>query len=90
MAIFSLLSSHSTPKPKLFYRLTHHDGELLLHLWEPAPLNSTRVRPFLFGIKYRIQLEQEAQQVLEAYRAFYQIISHSQIEPIPEKVYAHS
>lgn len=54
------------------FSVTFHDDGVLLSIWEPAPINDSRVRPFLFMAKYRLSTEDEAKEVLSYYREAYQ------------------
>ena len=66
-------SMHSLKAPYVLkYSITPSDDGLTLCIWEPASINETRVRPFLFMAKYRLETEDEANLVLGHYRQVYQ------------------
>lgn len=56
----------------LKYSVTPSDDGLTLCIWEPAPINDTRIRPFLFMAKYRIASDDEVSLILSQYRQVYQ------------------
>lgn len=66
-------SMHSLKTPYVLkYSITPSDDGLTLCIWEPAAINESRVRPFLFMAKYRLETEDEAHLVLGHYRQIYQ------------------
>ena len=60
-----------TEEAPLRYSITPSHGEFVLRIWEPAPTNQNRVRPFLFAVKYRLPSKTEAQDILGQYKAIY-------------------
>ena len=59
----------------LKYNITPTVGGVLLRIWEPAPKDEARVKPFLFMLKYRMTSEAEARKFLEDYLALYKTAS---------------
>ncbi|MCU0567298.1 MAG: hypothetical protein MUF49_11950 [Oculatellaceae cyanobacterium Prado106] len=54
------------------YDITPTDKGVILSIWEPAPKNEIRVRPFLFMVKCRLLSEVEARKLLAHYLTIYQ------------------
>jgi len=59
------------PRHLIKYNITPTDEGVLLKIWEPAERNETRVKPFLFMLKYRLSSEREARDFLANYLSFY-------------------
>jgi hypothetical protein len=51
----------------LEYKITPTEKGVLLSIWEPAPKNEIRVRPFLYMVKCRLMSEVDARRVLAHY-----------------------
>lgn len=65
--------THSTEIPHVLkYNITALDEGVLLSIWEPAARNETRVKPFLYMVKYRLPSETEARRMLAHYISAYQ------------------
>lgn len=62
---------HSSVPHVLKYNITSVAGGVLLRIWEPAPKDEVRVKPFLFMLKYRMTSEAEARKFLEDYLKLY-------------------
>jgi hypothetical protein len=60
----------------LKYSITPKDNGVLLCVWEPAPMNELRVKPFLFMARYRLPSKEEAHKVLGYYQAAYRTKEH--------------
>jgi hypothetical protein len=69
------------------YNILAKDDGVTLCLWEPAPLNETRVKPFLYMVRQRLSSEDEAQQLLDFYLKVYATAQPSEaaqrVEAIP-------
>jgi len=65
------LSMHCIEPPHLKYNITKIEGGVLLSIWEPAPKNDLRVKPFLFMSRYRLASELEAKKLLAHYLSVY-------------------
>ncbi|WP_193874574.1 hypothetical protein [Oculatella sp. LEGE 06141] len=61
----------STMSPLFKYSITPIDEGVLLRIWEPAPMNEIRAKPFLFMAKHRLPSDDEAQAMLDQYMAAY-------------------
>jgi hypothetical protein len=72
----SNLSMQCPDPPHLKYNITSHEGSVLLSIWEPAPKNDTRVKPFLFMSRHRLSSEREAKKLLAHYLAVYRRATH--------------
>lgn len=72
-------AKYSSELPHLLkYNITPTaDGGVLLSIWEPAPKNEIRVKPFLFMIRYRLHSEAEARRLLSHYLSTYRTLSQS-------------
>lgn len=57
--------------PLIKYNITPTEGGVLLKIWEPAERNETRIKPFLFMLKYRMPSERAAKEFLADYFSFY-------------------
>jgi hypothetical protein len=55
----------------LEYNITPIEKGVLLSIWEPAPKNDIRVRPFLFMVKCRLLSEVDAKRLLAHYLSVY-------------------
>lgn len=53
------------------YNILSKDDGVTLCLWESAPINETRVKPFLYMVRQRLPSEDEAQQLLDFYLKVY-------------------
>jgi hypothetical protein len=51
----------------LKYSITPTEEGFHLSIWEPAPLTSTRLRPYLFMANYRLDSEEAADRILRQY-----------------------
>jgi hypothetical protein len=71
-----------TMSPVFKYSITPTDEGVLLRIWEPAPMNEVRAKPFLFMAKHRLRTEDEVQEMLDQYRAAYKILICKQPYPI--------
>ena len=60
----------STPH-LLKYNIAPIEGGVVLSIWEPAPKNEVRVKPFLYMVRYRLDSEAEATKILSQYLATY-------------------
>jgi hypothetical protein len=60
----------STPH-LLKYNIASIEGGVVLSIWEPAPKNEVRVKPFLYMVRYRLASEAEATRILSQYLATY-------------------
>lgn len=72
--ISTISSTHSAPTDLphvLKYNITALEEGVLLSIWEPAARNETRVKPFLYMVKYRLPSEGEARKLLAHYIAAY-------------------
>lgn len=67
----SNLSMHCPEPPHLKYNITAIEGGVLLSIWEPAPKNDVRVKPFLFMSRHRLSSELEAKKLLTHYLSVY-------------------
>jgi len=65
------LSMHCIEPPHLKYNITEIEGGVLLSIWEPAPKNDLRVKPFLFMSWHRLSSELEAKKLLAHYLSVY-------------------
>lgn len=65
------LSMHCADPPHLKYNITLIEGGVLLSIWEPAPKNEIRVKPFLFMTRHRLSSEVEAKKLLAHYLSVY-------------------
>jgi hypothetical protein len=65
------LSMHCIEPPQLKYNITEIEGGVLLSIWEPAPKNDLRVKPFLFMSRHRLSSELEAKKLLAHYLSVY-------------------
>ncbi len=70
------LSMHCSDPPHLKYNITFREGSVLLSIWEPAPKNDSRVKPFVFMSRHRLPSEREAKKLLAHYLAFYKRATH--------------
>lgn len=61
----------------LKYNITPIERGVLLSIWEPAPKNDVRVRPFLFMVKCRLLSEVDARRLLAHYLSIYQTNSQA-------------
>jgi hypothetical protein len=61
----------------LEYNITPIEKGVLLSIWEPAPKNEVRVRPFLFMVKCRLLSEVDAKRLLAHYLSVYQAKSQA-------------
>jgi len=61
----------------LKYNITSIERGVLLSIWEPAPKNEIRVRPFLFMVKCRLMSEVDARRLLAHYLSVYQTKSQA-------------
>ncbi|HEY9696395.1 MAG TPA: hypothetical protein V6D10_03980 [Trichocoleus sp.] len=59
----------------LKYNITALESGVLLSIWEPAPKNETRVKPFLYMVRYRLSSEADAKKLLAQYVATYKVVS---------------
>jgi hypothetical protein len=60
------------PPITIKYSILHQeDNSVLLCLWEPAVMNETRVKPFLYMVRQRLPSEAEALDLLQHYLAVY-------------------
>ncbi|MBD1852156.1 hypothetical protein [Leptolyngbya sp. FACHB-711] len=55
----------------LKYNITALEEGVLLSIWEPAARNDTRVKPFLYMVKYRLPSEADARKLLAHYISAY-------------------
>ena len=53
------------------YNILSKDDGVTLCLWESAPINETRVKPFLYMVRQRLSSKDEAQQLLDFYLTVY-------------------
>ncbi|MBW4465887.1 MAG: hypothetical protein KME07_10680 [Pegethrix bostrychoides GSE-TBD4-15B] len=67
----SNLSMHCSEPPHLKYNITAIEGGVMLSIWEPAPKNDVRVKPFLFMSRHRLPSELEAKKLLAHYLSVY-------------------
>lgn len=67
------LTMQCAEPPQLKYNITAIDGGVLLSIWEPAPKNEVRVKPFLFMTRHRLASELEAKKLLAHYLAVYKV-----------------
>lgn len=67
----SNLSMYCPEPPHLKYNITAIDGGVLLSIWEPAPKNDVRVKPFSFMSRHRLSSELEAKKMLAHYLSVY-------------------
>lgn len=65
------LSMQCSEPPHLKYNITATEGGVLLSIWEPAPKNDVRVKPFLFMTRHRLASELEAKRLLAHYLSVY-------------------
>ncbi|MFM7427540.1 MAG: hypothetical protein ACKO7W_21495 [Elainella sp.] len=72
----SNLSMQCPDPPHLKYNITTHEGSVVLSIWEPAPKNDSRVKPFLFMSRHRLPSEREAKKLLAHYLAVYRHATH--------------
>lgn len=73
-----LAAPMSVPEvPHLKYNIAAFDGGVLLSIWEPAPKNDIRVKPFLYMARYRVTSEAEARKLLAQYIALYKSMFHA-------------
>jgi hypothetical protein len=61
----------------LEYNITPMEKGVLLSIWEPAPKNDIRVRPFLFMVKCRLLSEVDAKRLLAHYLSVYKAKSQA-------------
>lgn len=47
---------------------------MLLSIWEPAPMTSSRAKPFLFMVRLKLPSEAEARELLDHYFQVYQAV----------------
>ncbi len=59
----------------LKYNITALESGVLLSIWEPAPKNETRVKPFLYMVRYRLDCEADARKLLAQYVATHKVAS---------------
>ncbi|WP_088891612.1 hypothetical protein [Leptolyngbya ohadii] len=65
-------SPSSTEIPHVLkYNITALEEGVLLSIWEPAARNETRVKPFLYMVRYRLPSEGEARKLLAHYISAY-------------------
>jgi len=57
---------------RIKYSLTPKERGFLLSIWEPAPTNEQRVKPFLYMVRQRLASEEEAKELLDYYLTSYQ------------------
>lgn len=70
--------------PHLKYNITAIEGGVLLSIWEPAPKDDVRVKPFLFMSRHRLASELEARKLLAHYLSVYRrAVSASKRESKP-------
>jgi|GEM_PF-3425851 hypothetical protein len=62
----------------LKYNITALEDGVLLSIWEPAARNETRVKPFLYMVKYRLPSEADARKLLAHYLSAYKTGSPAQ------------
>lgn len=72
----SNLSMHCSEPPHLKYNITAIEGGVMLSIWEPAPKNDVRVKPFLFMSRHRLPSELEAKKLLAHYLSVYRQATH--------------
>ncbi len=65
------LSMQCIEPPHLKYNISEIDGGVMLSIWEPAPKNDVRVKPFLFMSRHRLPSELEAKKLLAHYLSVY-------------------
>lgn len=63
-----------TVPPLLKYNITPMAEGVLLRIWEPAERDETRVKPFLFMLKYRMSSEAEAKKFFTTYLSMYRSV----------------
>lgn len=63
--------------PHLKYNITVTDSGVVLSIWEPAPKNEERVKPFLFMTRHRLANELEAKKLLAHYLSVYKLAATS-------------
>lgn len=56
----------------LKYNITPDEQGVLLYIWEPAPVNQTRTKPYLFIARHRLESNGDALELLNYYRSVYQ------------------
>jgi hypothetical protein len=61
----------------LEYNITPIEKGVLLSIWEPAPKNEIRVRPFLFMVKCRLLSEVDAKKLVAHYMSVYKTQSQA-------------
>ncbi|MDX2212657.1 MAG: hypothetical protein SFY66_05145 [Oculatellaceae cyanobacterium bins.114] len=73
----TLLQSPSMQPPDasqlvIKYNILPREDGVILCLWEPAPMDGTRVKPFLYMVRQRFPSEDEAKKLLDFYLTTYQ------------------
>lgn len=70
----SSFMSPSSIASQFKHSITPIDGGVMLRIWESAERNETRIKPFLFMLKYRMSSEAEAKKFFAEYCALYQSV----------------
>lgn len=67
-----IMQSLETPQ-LIKYSISPTTGGYMLCIWEPATVTASRVKPFLFMARYRVETESEAEEIITHYRTVYHL-----------------